>query len=249
MKTIYTLAIAAPMAVAAYAYAGSGASHWGYEGHAGPEHWGNLAKEFGTCNSGTQQSPVDIQQSITADLERISFHYQPAPIKVVNNGHTVQVNYSGDSSITIGGKNYNLLQFHFHSPSENKIGGKPFDMEVHLVHKNDAGELAVVGVMMQAGAANDVLAPLWEALPKEQNQERTLSAQINAADLLPAGRQFYHFKGSLTTPPCTEGVDWFVMKDPISLSKAQVEKFVGLVGHNARPVQAANHRFILTTSN
>ncbi len=249
MKKIHALTIAAPMVVAAAAYAGSGSVHWGYEGHAGPEHWGKLAKEFGTCDSGTQQSPVNIDQSITAELARISFNYQPAPIKVVNNGHTVQMNYSGDSSITIGSKTYKLAQFHFHSPSENKIGGKPFDMEVHLVHKNDAGELAVVGVMMQAGAENSALAPLWQALPKEVNKEQALSAQLNAADLLPAQRQFYHFKGSLTTPPCTEGVDWFVMKDPISLSAAQVEKFVSLVGHNARPVQAGNNRFILSTAN
>ena len=249
MKVMYTLFAVVIMAVMSASYAGSGTAHWTYDGHAGPEHWGRLAKEFGTCEVGTQQSPVNIEQSITADLAQITFDYQSAPIKVVNNGHTIQVNYSGDSKITIGSKAYKLLQFHFHSPSENRIGGKPFDMEVHLVHKNDAGELAVIGVLMQAGTENSVLAPLWQAMPEEVNKERVLTAQINAADLLPERRQFYHFKGSLTTPPCTEGVDWFVMKDATSLSTSQVQKFVGMVGHNARPVQAANHRFILSTAN
>lgn len=247
MKTLKTLLFATPIVLSAGAYAGSGA-HWGYEGHEGPDHWGKLNEEFATCDSGTRQSPVNIDSAIAADLAKISFDYSPAPIKIVNNGHTIQVNSDGKSSIKIGSQTYKLLQYHFHSPSENKIGDKAFDMEMHLVHKNDAGELAVVGVMLKAGGDNNVLAPVWAAMPKDVNKETVLTAQLNAQDLLPKNQSFYHFKGSLTTPPCTEGVEWFVMKDAVQVSKQQVEKFVSMVGHNARPVQAANNRFILNVN-
>ena len=222
-------------------------AHWGYEGEHGPTHWGDMKPEFKQCEAGLEQSPVDIGDVTKGDLAKIEFNYQPSPIKVLNNGHTIQVNYSGDSSIKIGSQVYKLVQFHFHSPSENTIKKKSFDMELHLVHKNDKGELAVVGVLMQNGAANKTLDPVWANIPKEINKEATLTAQINAADLLPAKRSFYHFKGSLTTPPCSEGVQWFVMKEPATVSAAQVKSFVAAVGTNARPVQALNQRSVITS--
>lgn len=247
MKTMKYLLLAAPVALCANVYAGS-QGHWGYEGKEGPQNWGKLSKEFTTCDAGMRQSPVNIDESIAADLARITFNYAAAPVKVVNNGHTIQVNSDGKSSIKLGSNTYKLLQYHFHSPSENKIGNKPFDMEMHLVHQNEAGELAVVGVMLKAGGDNDTLAPIWKAMPKEVNKEKTLTAKVNAEDILPKKQQFYHFKGSLTTPPCSEGVEWFVMKEPVQVSKKQVEKFVALIGHNARPIQAANGRFILNNN-
>ena len=222
-------------------------AHWSYEGEHGPDNWGNVKPEFKQCQAGLEQSPVDIGDATPGDLAKIEFNYQPSPIKVVNNGHTIQVNYSGDSSIKVGSQVYKLVQFHFHSPSENTVKKKPFDMELHLVHKHDQGELAVVGVLMQSGNANKALDPVWANIPKDVNKETTLTAQINAADLLPAKRSFYHFKGSLTTPPCSEGVQWFVMKEPTTVSAAQVKSFVAAVGHNARPVQALNKRSVVAS--
>lgn len=228
-------------------YAGS-EGHWGYDGEHGPDHWGKMKSEFATCATGQEQSPIDITSATKGDLVKIDFNYKASPVKVLNNGHTIQVNYGGDNTIKVGSQSYKLLQFHFHSPSENTINKKSYEMEVHLVHKNDKGELAVIGVMMQAGGANKTLDPIWAAIPKEVNKEAALTAQINPADLLPATQQFYHFKGSLTTPPCSEGVNWFVLKDAISVSADQVKTFVSTVGQNARPVQALNKRTVVTSN-
>jgi len=222
-------------------------AHWGYEGEHGPAHWAEMKTEFKQCQVGLEQSPVDIGDAAKGDLAKIEFNYQPSPIKVLNNGHTIQVNYSGDSAIKIGSQVYKLVQFHFHSPSENTVKKKPFDMELHLVHKNDKDKLAMVNVFMQGGTANKTLDPVWANIPKEINKEVSLTAQINAADLLPAKQSFYHFKGSLTTPPCSEGVQWFVMKEPTTVSTEQVKSFVAAVGNNARPVQALNQRSVVAS--
>jgi carbonic anhydrase len=243
MRSVLRLTGLAATCLAFNVFAGSGA-HWGYEGEHGPEHWGHMKSEFAACASGKEQSPVDISDAAKGDLVKINFNYQATPARVVNNGHTVQVNSGGENSIKIGSQTYKLVQFHFHSPSENTINKKPYDMELHLVHRNDKGELAVVGVMMQGGAANKSLEPVWANVPKDINKEVALSAAINPADLLPARKAFYHFKGSLTTPPCSEGVNWFVMKEPVTVSAAQVQTFVTMVGHNARPVQALNKRTV-----
>ncbi len=240
--------IAIATACAAFNAYASGDAHWGYAGEHGPDHWAQMKSEFATCASGQEQSPIDITSATKSDLVKIKFDYKSSPVKVLNNGHTVQVNYGGDNTITIGSQTYKLLQFHFHSPSENTINKKSYDMEAHLVHKNDKGELAVVGVMMQAGGANKTLEPIWAAIPKEVNKEVALTAEINPADLLPATQEFYHFKGSLTTPPCSEGVNWFVMRDATTVSTDQVKAFVATVGQNARPVQALNKRSVLSSN-
>lgn len=251
MRNLLCVVGVASMGLALNVYAGAEGhgkeAHWAYEGEQGPAHWGEMKAEFKQCQAGLEQSPVDIGDAAKGDLAKIEFNYQPSPIKILNNGHTIQVNYSGDSSIKIGAQTYKLVQFHFHSPSENTVKKKPFDMELHLVHKNDKGELAVVGVFMQGGNANKTLDSVWANIPKEINKETTLTAQINAADLLPAKQSFYHFKGSLTTPPCSEGVQWFVMKEPTTVSAEQVKSFVAAVGNNARPVQALNQRSVVAS--
>lgn len=251
MRNMSRIMGVASLCVALNVYAGAESqgkeAHWGYEGEHGPAHWAEMKTEFKQCQAGLEQSPVDIGDATKGDLAKIEFNYQPSPIKVLNNGHTIQVNYSGDSSIKIGSQVYKLVQFHFHSPSENTVKKKAFDMELHLVHKNDKGELAVVGVLMQSGAANKTLDTVWANIPKEINKESALTAQINAADLLPAKQSFYHFKGSLTTPPCSEGVQWFVMKEPTTVSAEQVKSFVAAVGTNARPVQALNQRKVVAS--
>ncbi len=251
MRNLARIIGAASLCVTLNVYAGAEShqqeAHWGYEGEHGPTHWAEMKSEFKQCQAGLEQSPVDIGDATKGDLARIEFNYQPSPIKLLNNGHTIQVNYSGDSSIKVGSQVYKLVQFHFHSPSENTVKNKTFDMELHLVHKNDKGELAVVGVFMQGGNDNKTLDAVWANIPKEINKELTLSAQINAAELLPAKQSFYHFKGSLTTPPCSEGVQWFVMKEPTTVSAAQVKSFIAAVGNNARPVQALNQRSVVTS--
>ncbi len=207
-----------------------------------------MKPEFATCASGQEQSPIDISSANKGDLVKIDFNYKASPVKVLNNGHTIQVNFGAENTIKIGSQTYKLLQFHFHSPSENTINKKAYDMEAHFVHKNDKGELAVIGVMMQAGEANKIVDSVWAAIPKEINKEEALTAQINPSDLMPATKQFYHFKGSLTTPPCSEGVNWFVLKDAINVSADQVKAFVATVGQNARPVQALNKRSVATSN-
>lgn len=233
--------------LAASAVAGGG-SHWGYQGHEGPAHWGDLDKKFATCKTGNVQSPIDLNfgNLKEADLGDIQFIYKDIEPEIVNNGHTVQVNYGNGSAIKVQGQQYNLAQFHFHTPSENTVNGKPYPMEMHLVHKNDKGELAVVGVFFKEGKNNPELDKAWEKMPKQGGSKQMLSGvSLNAANLLPGKKQFGHFMGSLTTPPCSEDVNWFVMKEPIEASREQIAKFNKVIGDNARPTQPLNGRQVV----
>jgi carbonic anhydrase len=243
--------------IALFALAGCGkgpdahhaAPHWSYAaGHEGPEHWGNLGKDFTACGTGKEQSPINITGAAKADLPAIAFSYQASPLKVINNGHTVQVNFAEGSAIRIGDQAYNLVQTHFHTPSEEQINGKPTDMVWHLVHKNAEGKLAVVAVLVKAGKDNGAIGTVAAHLPKDTSQETAVAGvTLNAADLLPANRGYYHFMGSLTTPPCSEGVRWYVLKTPVEASAAQIETFRKLFGVNARPVQPLNDRKLTET--
>ncbi len=218
---------------------------WSYEGEHGPTHWGEVKSDYAMCKTGKNQSPIDIKSAVKADLPPIQFAYQPAQLKLINNGHSIQVNYPEGSFITVGGKQYQLVQFHFHHPSEEKIKGKSFDMVAHLVHKNPDGNLAVVAVLIKRGKANDFIGNLWEYLPKEEGiEEFPANVTIDASGLLPAQRGYYTFTGSLTTPPCTEGVTWFVLKTPIEISSAQSNRFAHFYKNNARPVQPLEGRVV-----
>jgi len=225
------------------AIAGSGDDEWSYAGRSGPENWADISKKFELCRDGKEQSPINISDAKTANLPAIQFDYKPGSLEILNNGYTIQVNHAAGSSITVGGEKYELLQFHFHTPSENTIDGKSFPMEMHLVHKNTKGQLAVVGVFSKEGAKNTVLSKAWEHTPqKAGDKEKVASVSINAADLLPVDRSYYSFKGSLTTPPCSEGVKWMVLKTPTEVSREQIEKFIKVIGNNARPVQPMHMR-------
>ena len=230
------------------AHAGEGHAHWGYEGHAGPDHWAQLSDKFATCAAGSRQSPINISKTaaLKASLPQIDFDYQSITPEVINNGHTIQANYTAGSGISVDGKRYDLLQFHFHTPSENTVDGKPYHMEMHLVHKNKQGQLAVVGVFIKNGKHNAEIQKLWDSMPGHAGDKNRLSSSLSAADLLPKQRSFSHFKGSLTTPPCSEGVNWYVMDEPIEVSEAQIKQFATVIGHNARPVQSLNDRFVLS---
>jgi carbonic anhydrase len=226
-----------------------GAPHWEYEGTHGPANWGTLDKAYATCVSGKQQSPIDIQHVQAAPLPSITFSYQRSPLKLIDNGHTIQINYAPGSFITWGDQKYELLQFHFHHPAEEKVFGKPYPLVAHLVHKNAAGKLAVVAVLFKEGdALNPTIERLWHALPTEKGVEAAPEGlAVNAADLLPAERGYFTFSGSLTTPPCTEGVTWFVLKTPVQLSEEEIATFAHRYPHNARPVQPRNGRAIQET--
>lgn len=218
--------------------------HWDYEGEGRPENWSKLDPKNTTCAIGQRQSPIDIRDGIKVDLESIKFNYRPSTFRIVNNGHTVQVEV-GDSSINLTGKTYELVQFHFHRPSEEKINGQRFDMVVHLVHKSDQGELAVVAVLLERGSENPFIQTLWNNLPLEKNAPlQPPSVIIDPSTLLPATRSYYTYMGSLTTPPCSEGVLWMVMKQPVQVSQEQINIFSRLYKNNARPIQPIAGRLI-----
>ena len=222
--------------------------HWSYGGKDGPRHWGELDKSFTACMAGHRQSPIDIRGAKTADLPAIQFAYHPAPLHIVNNGHTIQVNYAPGSFITVGDKRYQLTQFHFHHPSEERINGKGFEMVAHLVHASPDGALAVVAVLLDPGASNPLIESLWSHLPKHEGPEQKLDdVRIDASALLPADRGYYTFTGSLTTPPCTEGVTWFVLKTPARIAKSQADAFGRIYPRDARPVQPIYGREVLVS--
>ncbi|WP_460885416.1 carbonic anhydrase [Pseudoduganella ginsengisoli] len=232
------------MAGAGTAMAGDGAA-WTYAGDTGPEQWAKLTPDNFAC-AGKNQSPVDIKGAVHAGLKPLKMSYQAAGNEVVNNGHTLQVNFAPGSTLQLDGAQFELKQYHFHAPSENHVNGQSYPLEVHLVHADKDGNLAVVGVMFKEGAENKALKALWPQLPKEANTKNALAAPLSAASLLPAKHAYFRFSGSLTTPPCSEGVRWLVMKDPVTVSKEQVAAFESILHHaNNRPVQALNGRVIV----
>ncbi len=243
-------------------------SHWGYTGASGPAEWHTLSEEYALCGSGKRQSPVNIWNEVSADLYHLQFHYQTIPLLVLNNGHTLQANYNsmgGEETVTIGGKSYpvrskpvynstlmlgdvpyQLLQFHFHTPSEHARNGQRYAMEVHLVHKSADGNLAVVGVLFERGKENPVLEKVLDNVSRNLNEIKLVQGvAINAADLLPDDHKVFHYSGSLTTPPCSENVNWFMMTSPMEVSDKQVTQFENLIGKNARPLQPMHWRSML----
>ncbi len=221
------------------------AVHWSYEGEGAPENWAKIDKKFFMCKEGKNQSPINLTGFIESELSAIKFDYGLTSTEILDNGHTEQVNVENGSSITVDGIQFDLKQFHFHTPSENNINGNSFPLEAHFVHASKDGELAVVAVMFEEGEANAALTELWAQMPEKAGEHHTINAKHLDA-LLPKDRDYYRFNGSLTTPPCTEGVRWLVMKKPVSLSKAQIEKFAKIMHlHNNRPIQATNARVIL----
>lgn len=226
-------------------HAGERTPHWDYAGKLGPQHWSTLDAKFSAC-AGRNQSPVDLSRFIEAELPPIRFDYRDGGHDVVNSGHTVQVDYDAGSSISIDGDVFSLKQFHFHAPSENRIDGKSFPIEAHFVHADAQGNLAVVAVMFVRGAGNRALEPLWARLPAKAGDRRSLSPELAAQELLPANRDYYRYEGSLTTPPCSEGVRWFVLKQPVTASAAQIGRLAQVLGHpNNRPVQPIGARVVL----
>lgn len=218
--------------------------HWAYEGRGGPENWGKLSQENILCDSGQRQSPIDIREGIRVDLDPIIFSYRPSHFRIIDNGHTIQAGLS-DNRISLLGKDYELLQLHFHRPSEERINGKNFDMVAHLVHKSYDGKLAVVAILMERGNEHPLIQTLWNYLPLEPHQDVfPPGVAIDLNQMLPVKREYFTYMGSLTTPPCTEGVLWLVMRTPIQVSPEQIGIFSRLYPNNTRPIQPAHGRLI-----
>lgn len=240
-----TLLAASLSMVALGAHAAGHGAHWNYEhGHEGPAHWAELDPAFETCAKGATQSPIDIRNAVKADLPALQFNYGPAQPQIVNNGHTIQINLPAGQTLAVGGQTYNLLQFHFHTPSEEALNGKRAAMVGHFVHKNEAGALGVIAVLMQPGKTNAAYAPIFEHLPRAGETITVDGLQLDLAAMLPKDTGYYAFAGSLTTPPCSEGVSWMVLKQPISLDAAQIKAFRRVFNANARPIQPQNGRLI-----
>ena len=244
MKTFVLSVLLACILLTAAAFAAS-TTHWTYSGEEGPENWAKLTPEFAAC-AGKNQSPINLTGFIKAALKPIKISYRAGGNEILNNGHTVQVDYAAGSCISVDGIQFELKQFHFHAPSENQINGKSYAMEAHLVHADKDGNLAVVAIMFTEGAKNKALAKIWPLIPKNAGEKSALQSPFAVAQLLPSNHDYYLYNGSLTTPPCTEGVRWLVMKTPVAASKEQVEAFAHVMHHpNNRPVQPVNARPVL----
>jgi carbonic anhydrase len=229
---------------------------WHYEGAEGPGNWDKLSPKFAACGSGRAQSPVDIVDAAPVGTAApLKTAFPPAELKIahhehvadgINNGHTIQINYPGGDTLTIGSESYALVQYHFHNPSEHTVKGRRFPMEMHLVHKSAEGALAVIGVFIEEGAHNEAFAPVWANLPRQKGQETHYpSVKVDVDALLPANHSSYRYDGSLTTPPCSEGVKWVVMTAPVQLSASQIRTFTTLIHDNSRPTQPPNGRSIV----
>lgn len=239
---------------------GAGVS-WGYSGGTGPEHWG---RDFPVCGMGRNQSPIDVDPDRVLDISelvtagqtlgsrpagflKIEAAYEEIPLRIINNGHAVEVLYDPGSTMQVHGRARELKQFHFHSPSENQIGGESFPMEVHLVHADENDNLTVIGILFREGEPNPFIGKLWAHLPKQANVEVAVSdTKINASDLLPEDMRYYYYNGSLTTPPCSEGVSWLLLKEPVEASREQLDAIRSALGFdNNRPVQPQNSRVVI----
>jgi carbonic anhydrase len=222
-------------------------TQWTYEGAA---HWSDLDPDYAACNAGREQSPVDIQTTEKAELPALRFEYKNAPLKyLINNGHTIRVNYhdapGSGNFLIVGEKRYQLTQFHFHRPSEEYIHGKSYDMVVHFMHEASDGKVAGVAVVLKAGKSNFTIQQLWEHMPKTEGKEEDVAGvELNPAGLVPHDTAYYTYMGSLTAPPCTEGVTWFVLKTPVDISAEEISAFAKLYPHDVRPPQPLNGRVV-----
>ncbi len=220
-------------------------AHWSYEGGHGPSTWGELDAAYRICAAGSQQSPIVIGSSIKADLPPLEFAWARQADTIVNNGHTIQINFEDGGSLNAGSERYRLVQFHFHHPGEHMYGDKAFPIEAHFVHKGVAGALAVAGVMLSAGRPNPVFSEIVAVMPAAEGAQIKASPNINPAGLLPAKRDYYLYEGSLTAPPCNETVAWHLLRDPVEVDAESIAAFAKLYPMNARPVQKLERRFVL----
>lgn len=242
LKALAGLALCSLCASAGFAAEGA---HWSYQGATGPGHWGDLDADSKVCSAGSQQSPIDILGTVKSQLPPLKMAWSKTADTIVNNGHTIQLNFEQGSTLTVGKNSYALRQFHFHHSSEHLIGGKSFPMEAHFVHRNFAGDLAVIGVLMAAGRTNAAFNKIVATMPSHEGPAVKADTAIDPGKLLPAQRGYYRYSGSLTTPPCSEVVNWLLLREPVQVAKADIDAFAKLYPMNARPAQKGNRRFVL----
>jgi len=245
LKALAGLALCPVCAPASFAAEGA---HWSYEGSTGPAKWGEMDDASKVCGLGTQQSPLDIGPTVKSRLQPLDLKWGKSPETIVNNGHTIQLNFAEGSTLKLGDTTYKLLQVHFHRPSEHLVGGKNFPMEAHFVHRADSGALAVVGVLMATGGANASFHKIVASMPAKEGPPVKADASINPNGLLPARRSYYRYPGSLTTPPCSEVVEWLLLTNPVRVAEADVASFAKLYPMNARPAQKDNRRYVLQSN-
>jgi carbonic anhydrase len=232
--------------------------HWSYQQDGGPAGWGALTPDYRLCGEGQRQSPIDLGSAQPAASEAIELHYAPARLRIahhehrvdiIDNSHTIQVTYDEGSTLTSHGKTFELAQYHFHAPSEHTVNGRHYPMEMHLVHRSESGELAVLGVLIGEGARNAAFDAIWEHLPERPGEERHLeNVEVDVDELLPGASRYWRYEGSLTTPPCSEGVHWLVLEQPLELSAEQIARFRKIIDANNRPPQPLHGRRILLMS-
>ncbi len=240
------------IALALTVYSG-GSVHWSYEGETGPNHWADLSAEWAICSDGLAQSPIDIPANavLTDDLEELSFDYsESSNLFLINNGHTIKAETPlGAGQLEIGDDVYDLIQFHFHTPSEHLVDGDDFPMEMHLVHSNSQGELAVVGIFLEIGCSHEALNKIFKRLPAHEG-DSFWAMDFDLEALVPDETHAWRYSGSLTTPDCREGVKWHVMVETQTISAKQAQAFIDLFSGahfpfgNARPVQPLNGRTV-----
>lgn len=218
--------------------------HWTYSGDTGPAHWADLSPDYAACGTGVNQSPVDITETIDAELTPLVFDYGTGSVDIVNNGHTLQINAEPGSTLRIRGETLQLVQLHFHSPSEHRIDGEAFPLEAHLVHRNARGFLTVVAILFREGEWNDDLEKVGRAAP-EAGHSAPFELDFEALQLYRNHESYYRYSGSLTTPPCTEGVRWFILKTAETIAAAQAANFVDWIGEDARGPQPLNARVVI----
>ncbi|MFK3740140.1 carbonic anhydrase [Massilia sp. TN1-12] len=237
-------AAAAAAAAVAAANAPKRGTEWSYEGELGPANWSKINDNWAACSRGSRQSPIDLRDGLKVNLEQIAFDYHPSSFNEINNGHTISVTVGGGNFITVGNQTYELQEFHFHRPSEERINGKGTEMVMHMVHKNYDGKIAVVAVLLERGQQHGLIQTVWDNLPLEKNMVVSPAVVLNPLDALPEQRGYFTYMGSLTEPPCTENVLWIVFKQPRQASPAQMALFARLYPLNARPVQPTSGRLI-----
>jgi carbonic anhydrase len=220
-------------------------AHWEYNGDLGQKNWSKLDKRFQMCENGLNQSPINITRPIDASLTPLVFEGTAKATKFINNGHSLQVDFQSGNYVSIDDKKYGLKQINFHTPSENQINGKSFPMEAQLIHADSNNDLAVIAVMFQEGDDNIVLNKLLRNLPEKAHDQFEIKSEVIAYEILPLIQEYYKFNGSLTTPPCTEGVKWIVMKEAVKISSSQLKDFSSIMHKNARNIQKLNARIIL----
>jgi len=222
--------------------------HWSHhKGEDGPENWKNLCDGFSDCG-GKAQSPIDIVTKNSkkgADLVSPKFSYGKSNVAIINNSHTVQFNVSGDNMVNLKGKDYKMLQFHYHALSEHTIDGKYYPIEVHFVHQHSATDFAVLGVMFVEGKENALFKKYLDKFPTEKGEYNSEDT-IDLMGLFPDDKSYFNYDGSLTTPPCSEVVNWYVLQTPVTASKEQIEQFSKILDNNYRPIQALEGRAILS---